>query len=296
MRLYVRMRGGLGNQMFQYAYALALREQHPEAEIWLDTREYATYKRRMFSLTDFVLADRTCLFSKGTLPYDIPIRLYHVWQRLYREMRHAQPFGINETLARRGMILTGLGCPLPQCRLPEKTFLYGYFQNAAVLLPIREVLREAYTVPEEEKEKLPTSLRGPGDHSAVVSIRLGQDIEASGWKLCSRDYYRSGIERIRREHRVERLFVLSDVPERVAEEKWFDDMGLDLHYTTGLSPALQMELMRQCRLFVISNSTFAWWGAFLGAGEEGVIVAPGTWQGNRPTEEDPLFIKNMLLL
>ena len=39
MKLYVRMRGGLGNQMFQYAYALALRERYPAAEIWLDTRE-----------------------------------------------------------------------------------------------------------------------------------------------------------------------------------------------------------------------------------------------------------------
>ena len=43
-------------------------------------------------------------------------------------------------------------------------------------------------------------------------------------------------------------------------------------------------------------STFAWWGAFLGAGTEGVIVAPRIWQGNRPTEKDPLYLKNMILL
>ena len=57
-----------------------------------------------------------------------------------------------------------------------------------------------------------------------------------------------------------------------------------------------MELLKRCRRFVISNSTFAWWGAFLGAGTEGVIVAPKIWQGNRLTRKDSLYLKNMILL
>ena len=121
MKFIVRMRGGLGNQMFQYAYTLALRERYPEAEIVLDTREYGTYTRRSFALTDFVLAKNTSLFSQGRLAYDVPIRLYHVWQRLYREVRHEHPFGVNDSLARRGFLLTGLGCPLPRGGLPETT-------------------------------------------------------------------------------------------------------------------------------------------------------------------------------
>ena len=296
MRFYVRMRGGLGNQMFQYAYALALRELYPGAEIFLDTREYRSYKRRSFSLTDFVLAEHTSVFSEGSLSYDIPIRIYHVWQRLYREIRHKPPFGISEPLARRGLILTGLGCSLPQSRLPEETFLYGYFQNADVLLPVRKNLSEAFSLPEPERTKLSPFLRDTGDCSVSVSIRLGQDIADSGWQLCSKDYYRSGIDIICRDHPMDKIIVFSDSPERVSDERWFDDMGLEIVYTAGLSPAEQMEIMKQCRHFVISNSTFAWWGAFLGAGDKGDIVAPKTWQGNRPTEKDPLFMKNMILL
>jgi len=297
MRFYVRMRGGLGNQMFQYAYALALRERYPDAEIWLDTREYRTYKRRVFELADFVLDRDTFLFSEGKLRYDAAIRVFHVYQRLYREIRKKQPYGLSEAMARRGILLTGLGCPLPESQLPEETFLYGYFQNIELLVPLRAKLQEIYSVPEKVLAGLPSALRQVGDNSVAVSIRLGGDMVRSGWQLCSRDYYREGLARIRREHRIDRVLIFSDDPERVSAEKWFDDLGLDLTYATALSPAEQMSVLKQCRHFVISNSTFAWWGAFLGAGEdEGVIVAPTFWQGNRSTAEDSLYLKNMILL
>ena len=292
MKLYVRMRGGLGNQMFQYAYALALRHQHPGAAIRLDIREYESYKRRRFELTDFVLAEDTEIVSHGSLHYDLPIKLYHVYQRVYRDLRGKGPWGVNEFLARRGLILTGTGCPLPKSDLPETVYLYGYFQNAGLFLPIREMLRSAFSLSAEPRSDLPT----PGKDSAAVSIRLGDDIVQSGWQLCSREYYREGIEAIRRDRTVDTLYIFSDRPDRVAEEKWFDDLGLKLVFTAGLTPAEQIFVMAQCRAFVISNSTFAWWGAFLGAGDDGPIVAPKLWQGNIPTDRTGLFLNNMILL
>ena len=297
MKLYVRMRGGLGNQMFQYAYALALRERYPDAGIILDTREYDTYKLRSFGLTDFVLADDTTVFQKGKLAYDLWIKAYHVYQRAYREIRHEQPYGLFEPFAKRGMIVTGLGCPLPRCSLPETVYLYGYFQNAELLLTVRPLLQQAYSLPSAEAMKLPESLRNVGDNAAALSIPLYNDVIAkSGWHYCTREFYRAGLDLIRKDHPLEKIVVFSDSPEKIAEAKWFDDMGLEIEYTSGLSPSQQMEILKRFRYYVIANSTFAWWGAFLGAGEDGVIVAPTIWQGNRPTEKDPLHLKNMILL
>jgi hypothetical protein len=45
----------------------------------------------------------------------------------------------------------------------------------------------------------------------------------------------------------------------------------------GLSPHLQLYLMTRCRANVITNSTFAWWGAWLNARDDRVIVAPSAW-------------------
>ena len=291
------MRGGLGNQMFQYAYALALRERYPGAEIWMDTREYVRYKRRAFALDSFRLAADTAPFSEGKLRYDLPIKLYHVYQRLYRELHGKAPYGLNEGQCRRGLILTGTGCPLPTVPLPDEAFLYGYFQNADVLLPIRDTLKAAFSLPEERLQPLEESLSYVRRDSAAVSIRLGGDIVKSGWQLCSREYYRDALQALREKTPIDNLFVFSYMPDKVSEEKWFDDLGLEIHYTNGLSPVEQMELLSRCRHFVISNSTFAWWGAFLGAGDsEGWIAAPRLWQGNLPTSETKLMLPNMLLL
>ncbi len=296
MEIYLRMRGGLGNQMLQYGYALALAQRAPDARIWLDTREYRHYKRWNFELGSFVLTENTALFPGRRLRYDFPIKAYHVYQRLYREVHGSSPYGLNAALARRGMILTGRGCPLPEGELPEKVYLYGYFQNAAVFLPIREQLRRAYSLPERALSQIPAELLEIPEDSVAVSVRLGSDIVRSGWQLCSRDYYRSGVEAIRRAHSGGRVLVFSDQAERVRAEHWFDDLG-EVVYVPALTPCEQMELLSRCRHFVISNSTFAWWGAFLGAGgDEGMIVAPRLWQGNLPTDETAMYLPNMTLL
>lgn len=46
----VNITGGLGNQMFQYAFALALKHKHPQEEVYIDKQHYNTiffkkYKR-----------------------------------------------------------------------------------------------------------------------------------------------------------------------------------------------------------------------------------------------------------
>ena len=68
-KIYVRMRGGLGNQLFQYAYALALDESDSSFKI-LDLREYETYKVRQFELFDFKLDNKTIINDLPKLKYD----------------------------------------------------------------------------------------------------------------------------------------------------------------------------------------------------------------------------------
>jgi hypothetical protein len=41
------------------------------------------------------------------------------------------------------------------------------------------------------------------------------------------------------------------------------------------------EAMRRCRHFVIANSTFSWWAAWLGEREGSVVVAPRRWFEDR---------------
>jgi hypothetical protein len=53
--------------------------------------------------------------------------------------------------------------------------------------------------------------------------------------------------------------------------------GSDCILVEGLNPHQQLYLMTRCRANVITNSTFAWWGAWLNSREERIIIAPSAW-------------------
>lgn len=57
-------------------------------------------------------------------------------------------------------------------------------------------------------------------------------------------------------------------------------MGLDIQFDETADPVEKMKKMASCEHFIISNSTFDWWAAWLGAGTEKMVVYPETWFGS----------------
>ena len=75
------------------------------------------------------------------------------------------------------------------------------------------------------------------------------------------------------------LFVFSDDPAYVRQH--LDAAGLSVHYSTGAkSAAADLALMRRCRAFVLSNSTFSWWGQWLAGVPGRCVIAPDRWYAN----------------
>ena len=87
-KLIVRMRGGLGNQLFILAFAYYISKKYSfDPEIILDTREYKTFKLRNFELSELISDDSVSLIkeSRGYFFYDITRTLFHVAQRINRK-------------------------------------------------------------------------------------------------------------------------------------------------------------------------------------------------------------------
>jgi hypothetical protein len=112
----------------------------------------------------------------------------------------------------------------------------------------------------------------------VVHVRLGDYKAERHFGIPSVDYYRAGIYELWKSGKYGEVWIFSDEPELAKEKlieiansnfRWFDD--------SKLSPAETLELMRHGEGYVIANSTFSWWGAFLSYSENADVIAPSPW-------------------
>ncbi len=293
MREYLRIQGGLGNQMFQYSYAYVLGKYYSSAEIICDVRGFEKYTRRRFELASFDLPILPILITDGKLKYDIIIKLYHLYQAFYFKLTKKRPSKLSKSLCKKGYILCGRFCGLPMVDLPEEIYLYGYFSNEEVIRPYRNELCEVFSVRHLVGNALAYKNRIKRD-SISVSIRCGEDYKKDGWPICSKEYYQRAVDMLNPD-RNRQLVVFADDIDRIKKEKWFGDYNP--LFIENISPNCQIELMKACQDYVIANSSFSWWGAYLGASmKESRIVAPVEWYVHTNTKDTKLVFDNMTIL
>ena len=117
-----------------------------------------------------------------------------------------------------------------------------------------------------------------GDYVSVAETR-----ERHG--TCSLDYYQAGFEHIAARIADPVIFVFSDDPAWVQANLKFPSPTIYVTHNVGKQNYEDLRLMSACRHFIIANSTFSWWGAWLGEGAGKIVIAPKRW-GNKPDEMD----------
>lgn len=262
--------GGLGNQMFQYAAgrALALR---CKSELLLNVAWYAQQADatpRRFCLDVF---PGVC----GRQVADAWHEAGGLWPRLMRRISFAMPFAI------RGYI------PEPSFnywpgieRVQAPAQLSGFWQTARYFEHAAQQIRADFTFPILPRE-VELGLRSKivaAQHSISVHVRMGDYIGNSNTvmhNVITPQYYVQALQYFYKNYGTCSLFLFSDEPEKAAS--FFDLQGHELTIVdTKLGAHHDMHLMSLCRHHIIANSSFSWWGAWLGGGD-GVTVAPARW-------------------
>lgn len=251
-KIVVRMRGGLGNQLFIFSYALYMREKYgtPETEIILDLREYESYKLRSFELFDSEeqmkkYHVREFRQEDDSLRYRITRPLFHAYSKIDKSDKAFQ-FNSRSGLyyARR----KGHGEVYNSDF--STVYLYGYFQDAIPAEKVKGKIKDQLGIKDEKKEP-----------SIAVSIRCGEDYKNNGWPVYGADYYKKGIQYIKK-HKYQdkdvKVSIFAD--DMVAAKKM--DIDDNVVYIEGLSPREQLKEMAKHTDFVLSNSSFAYWGGY----------------------------------
>lgn len=275
-KLIVRLKGGLGNQLFCYAAARRLALSN-NAELVLDAVtgfKYDHLYRRNYALSSF----------------RIPCRLATAGERMepLERIRHyiAHKLSERKPLARRRYIRQ-VGVDFDHRILSlglqsGTTYFDAFGQSERYFADIRELLEEdlMMVAPNDSKN---IAMAGQIETTESVALHMRWFDSGDGGELSSNislAYYAEAVSRLLSQTPVAHFFIFSDRPveaaTRLAPILRDHPFTLVAHNAVNRNAEADFWLMRQCRHFIIGNSTFAWWAAWLGERHrpETQVVAP----------------------
>ncbi len=273
----VRLMGGLGNQLFQYAFARRLEAEGRRVKLDALSGFAGDFYQRQFALDG--LQTRIQVAQLDEIP--LGLRWNRPWRGLARIVWSTLP-------PHRRIVYdqNAFRCDIAVItRMPAGRYYFGYWQNQHYFLPLRsELLRElTLRVPSIAFSRLVREMSN--GESVSIHVRSNHGMAPSGetdlrtkaiYSVCNGSYFRDAVSYIGRNER-STYYVFSDSPSWAKANldlphqcKFVADLG-------AWSDLEELMLMAACRHHIISNSTFSWWGAWLGDHDATIVVAPKYW-------------------
>ncbi len=279
--IIVKVWGGLGNQMFDYALYRQLEEKYRgEIEVKLDISFFDYYDahygyelERVFSLKP-VYATREECEKLANIKLDM-------WNRFKRKYICQKPTQI---------------VPAPEqatCFVPEilelsEGYLQGYWQSELYFKNIENEIRKDFRFCNplnKNNSELLEQIRA--SNSVSLHVRRGDYVSNQKIKkdaltpsgVCTEKYYFNAIEYIQAQIENPEFFVFSDDIEWCRQNLRLESA----HYAdwnVGKESFVDMQLMSCCKHNIISNSTFSWWGAWLNGNPGKMVLVPDKWYYN----------------
>lgn len=282
--IIVKMIGGLGNQMFQIAYARMISMETGEC-IHIDTSVYDKYRIRSFSLNHlgvddhFKYLDKKDLSLSENLNYKITTNLYRSYQKIVKVFFRTDVIGgkLFNMLVEFGYYYNfDRYYYFSKVKNSKNKYLYGYFQSEQYFIKYKNQIVSELKVKvlptRQEKELIEEMLI---NNSVAVSMRLGDDyMKSSNLNVCSEDYYLNGIKYFIDKFEDIKIYIFSD---EVGRAKKIINGKYSVKFVEGFKDYQSLRLLYSCKHFVISNSSFAWWGAYLSSHTDKIVVAPSRW-------------------
>lgn len=282
--IITKLKGGLGNQMFQYAAGRALAAYY-QTLLCIDDSFYKN--KRIFETNRFYELDSFDIYANSSLlPLDTYSKAlkFHLPNLLIMRINSLIKGGMNK----RKIYL--------HKKVREKFFhfdedfnnygeyvvLDGYWQSEKYFKNFRNAILQEFSLRQELKD-FPIELTNliAQDNTVSLHFRFGDYLRDNKTKkihgVLDISYYKRAIELIRKKVKNPEFLVFTD------EVDWFtSNLDLNINYKIisgkfNLNNAQEMIAMSQCKHNVIANSSFSWWGAWLNKNPDKIVIAPQKW-------------------
>lgn len=275
-KLIVRIFGGIGNQIFIYAAARRLSLKNNTKLVLDDVSGFVFDDQymRYYQLDKFNINSRTATLAERFEPFS-RVRRY-----LYRSWNQRLPYEQRRYLVQEGV---DFDSRLLAFNPRGTVYLEGYWQSEGYFKDIETVIREDLRIqPPNDSVNQQYAAQIRAMNSVAVHVRFfdaPDSVSASSIvNNAPSDYYSRAIQVME-----ERLggnvhyYLFSDQPQSArARIPLPDDRVTLVHHNHGDAMAYaDLWLMSQCKHFIIANSTFSWWGAWLASHPGKIVIAPG---------------------
>ncbi|WP_288882413.1 alpha-1,2-fucosyltransferase [Pedobacter panaciterrae] len=284
----VNLMGGLGNQMFQYSFGRFL-SYSTRTDLILNTNTYATgQSSRNYDLDIFKLSSHNLvteelanyLLKQSGLPVlNIEERFFHYDDMLIKTLK------------------TNLLDLKSEPKL--NISISGYWQSYRYFDEIHSILEDDFSFQNCLAGKWEIMAdRIKNCESVMINVRRGDYLQKLDYHgVVSVDYIEKAIRLIRSKLKHPTFYVFSDDMEWCMNHLTFDEDIIfvgEEYYDQKYQYYLQ--LMASCKHFIISNSTFSWWAAWLSKNVEKIVIAPDIWFTNKDFQTKDLLRQNWIKL
>lgn len=292
--IIVKLKGGMGNQMFQYAIgrALSIKYDVPlglDLDMLLDRTPrpkfhrftFYDYNLDIFNINPQILPQNKIPFLYRKI-FKGKIGLYFNYFKKYFIKNNGEEkyFHFNPYIFSVG---------------PD-VYLDGYWQSPKYFESIEDIIRKDFTLKNELSENIKTLKKEIEENKSLcIHVRRGDYIGNPVHDILDKEYYNKGIEKIKEITQIDKVYVFSNDIKWCKENLSFpySTMFVDEEYR-GAKDEGNLFLMSACHNFIIPNSSFSWWAAWLSSYKDKIVIVPKQWFGDKNINSEDLIPKEWI--
>jgi hypothetical protein len=276
--IITNIKGGLGNQMFQYAFGKAT-SLRLDAELNISADQYLSKSVHNGFELDKVFNLNLKIIKKNDLKkYGYPAQYY--LRKIYSEfpilLRNTSKIFLEKNLK---------NYPIFDGEV-KSIYLEGYWQSENYFKEYSKDIRENFTFPEKISTQNLNLIQRIESHPSIgIHVRRGDYLLKKNRKtlnILEREYYHKAIDILLNKYPKSYIYIFSDDAIWAKENiKKFYENTLIIDHNKYNNSFEDMRLMSLVKNNIISNSTFSWWGAWLNQSPDKIVIAPKKWYKNK---------------
>jgi hypothetical protein len=289
----IRLKGGMGNQMFQYAFGLrAARALGTELQVDLsllldrargDDHVYRDYDLTIFEVPHQFLVNPMVLRTLYATKSSKICKATRKWLARGRNYVREPHFEVSKSILQQ----------------PKNNTIYeGWWQSERYFSDISEEVRNIFTFVNpilKTSESLFTTIKNT--NSICLNVRRTDFLKVDDLNTTTKDYFLNAAKQMANLVDNPHFFIFSDDVEWCAENlNLAHPTTLVDHSHKGEKFGNYLQLMKACQHFIIPNSSFAWWAVWLNENKDKNVIAPKNWFNSSQYDTSDLVPDNWIRL